>query len=227
MKFVYKRPVVSLSGSFFSAANLIKEYVKIVKKVRMSAEFLCIVTGGGEIARKYISLAKELGLAREEQDEMGIAVTRVNALLFAMNFGITEIPKSYEEAVETLKKEGFCICGGMEPGQSTDKVATEIAKLAGADVVINLTKVDGVYDKNPLEEGAKLLERIDYDELKKILSSATQAPGEYPLFDLKAIEIAKSCSLPIIIANGTNPENLLKILKGEKIGTLISSRSRE
>lgn len=227
MKFVYKKPVISLSGSFFSASELLKKYIDIIKKIRKGVEFLCIVTGGGETARKYISLAKELGLSREKQDEMGIAVTRVNALLLGMFFDFTNIPKTYEEALAYIKKLKFCICGGMLPGQSTDKVSADIAKMANADIVINMTKVDGVYDRDPKEKGAKLLEQLSYKELKKILGNASQTPGEYPLFDLKAIEVVESSSLPVIIANGTKPENLIKILEGEKIGTFISSQNQK
>lgn len=222
MNFIYKKPVISLSGSFFSNTNLIKAYAKVVKKIKNKLEFICIVTGGGEIARKYISLAKELGLSRKKQDEMGIAITRVNALLFGMLFNFTEIPKTYEQAVEIINKYKFCICGGMVPKQSTDKVAVDIAVMCNADIMINLTKVEGVYNKDPKKPGAKLLRSLTYKQLREILKNTSQTPGNYPLFDLKAIKIAEKNSLPIIIANGTKPENLIKILKGEKIGTFIS-----
>lgn len=221
MKLAYKKPVISLSGSFFSDVELLKKYIEIIEKIRKKVEFLCIVTGGGEVARKYISLAKELGLDREKQDEMGIAVTRVNALLFGMFFNFIKIPASYEEAKECIEKFKFCICGGMLPGQSTDKVSADIAKMVKADVLINLTKVEGVYDRDPKEKDAKLFEKLSYKELRKILNKASQEPGNYPLFDLKAIDVVESCSLPVIIANGKKPENLIKILSGEKIGTII------
>ncbi len=222
MKLNYEKIVLSLSGSFFSDADLIKEYAKTIKKIKKHARLFCVVTGGGKAARDYISLAKSLGLGRKKQDEIGIALTRVNALLLGMLLGFEKIPASYKEAVKILKQNGFAICGGMVPGQSTDKVAADIASMTRAQILINLTKVEGVYDKNPKMKGAKLLKRLTYEELRKILSRERQSPGEYALFDLKAISVVKKARIPVIIASGLDPKNLLRILKGEALGTIVS-----
>ncbi len=221
MKLKYKKAVISLSGGFFSNPSLIKSYGRIIKKIKPQMKLLCIVSGGGKAAREYISIAKSLGLSRKRQDEIGIAITRVNALLLGMLLNFKDIPTSYDAVLDLLKKHGFAICGGMKPRQSTDKVAADIAALAKAQVLVNLTKVDGVYDRNPKLKGARLISSLSYNQLRKILSKEKQEPGKYALFDLKAIQTVKKAKIPVIIANGMKAENLLKILRGEKIGTTV------
>ncbi len=218
----YKRIVISLSGSFVNSKAL-KKFSKIFSFISKKCEILCVVVGGGEAARKYISLAKELGLSEKEQDLIGIAVTRVNALLLSLLLRQNnKIPETYEEVVNLLKKNKFIVCAGIKPGQSTDKVAADIASLVKADILINITKVEGVYDRDPSEPGAKMLKRISYDELKKILARTPQKPGKYALFDLKAIDVVKEKRIPVRIISGKDPKNILNVLKDTELGTLVT-----
>ena len=217
----YGKIVVSLSGSFFEHAEIIKRYAEIVRALKNRAKILCLVTGGGKTARKYIALAKALGLSREIQDCAGILATRIHAYLFASLFGLRKIPFTCQTAVKYAIKKGCVVCGGIKPGQSTDKVAADLAAKINADVLINLTKVDGVYDKDPAAKGARMFRELTYREFARILRGLEQAPGKYALFDVKALEVIERCRIPLVIANGTKPENLLKIASGKRVGTLI------
>ena len=220
-----KRVVLSISGGLLlneRDGSAFKEWSRVLLRVSRNLDMMCVVAGGGSVARDYIAMAEALGLGRDEQDMMGIAVTRVNALLLSLTLGWNrKIPESYEEAGEYLNKNRFLVCGGMVPRQSTDKVAADMATIMNADLVLNATKVDGVYNKNPSLPDAELLRKLSYDELKSILKDEEQLPGKYALFDLAGIDVLKKSRIPLVIFNGANPENLEKILEGEDIGTLV------
>ena len=115
--------------------------------------------------------------------------------------------------------------GGHLPGSSTDYRAVLFAEAAEADLIINATDVDGVYDKNPkIHHDAVKLERITHSQLEKIiLDNTEQAPGKYSLFDLKAVRRAKKCGIPILFIDGTDPEQLVKAVEGGHGGTLVKS----
>ncbi len=225
MRFNFSKVVVSLSGSFFDEPELICEYAKIFSKIRSKLEMLCVVTGGGRVAREYIAKAEIVGLKERERHMLGIAVTRVNALLLGFALSFEEIPQSYREAVKQLRKNGFAICGGMKPGQSTDKVAADIACMIDADAVINLTKVDGVYDKDPEKyQDARLLKELSYEQLEKILSSQKSSPGKFELFDLLAVKELAKREIPIFFACGKEVKNLVEILRGNNPGTKVCKK---
>ncbi len=109
----------------------------------------------------------------------------------------------------------------MIPGQSTNAVAAAFAELIDADILFNATNVDGVYDRNPEEKGAKKLDSIDVAQLRTILSSEGTRAGEDNLFDPVAIGIVERSKIPTVIFNGNNPQNLARAFNNEKIGTTI------
>ncbi len=222
---MWGRVVVSISGGLLlmeKDGSMFKKYAEALSTLKNKVEVLVAVAGGGSYARDYIEMARNCGLDEEKQDIMGIAVTRVNALLLSMLLNLSSrVPESCEEVVEAAKQTGFVVCGGMKPGQSTDKVAADIATMLDADVVLNATKVDGLYTKNPEEEGAELLREATYDEMRKILSKEEQSPGKYALFDLSAIDLLEKHNIPLIIFNGKDVNNLLRVVDNHPVGTII------
>ena len=88
--------------------------------------------------------------------------------------------------------------------------------------VFNATNVDGVYDKDPKIAGAKKLDRVDIKNLKEILSGGGTRAGEYKLFDPVALRVVERSKIKTVIFNGTDPKNLERLVKGEKIGTVIT-----
>ncbi len=220
-----KRVVLSISGGLLLSkkdGSAFMEWHRAVRTAAKNLEMMCVVTGGGNVAREYINMAKNLKLDIEKQDMIGIAVTRVNALLLSMKLGWNEIiPTSYEEALNQLRQKRFIVCGGMIPGQSTDKVAADLASMIRADAVLNATKVDGVYDREPSLPDARLIKKLSYDELRNILRGEEQLPGKYTLFDLAGIDVLKEAGVPLIIFNGKDASDLLRIIDGEDIGSLV------
>ena len=222
---MWKRIVVSISGGLLlmeKDGSMFRKYAEALSTIRNRVDVLVAVAGGGDYARDYITMAKNCGLDEKKQDVMGIAITRVNALLLSMLLDLGgAVPESYEEVVKKARRNGLAVCGGMKPGQSTDKVAADIAAMLDADVVLNATKVDGLYTRNPAEEGAELLKKATYEEMRRILSREEQSPGRYALFDLSAIDVLEEHNIPLIIFNGRDVNNLLRAVEGQPVGTIV------
>ncbi len=220
-----KKVVIKLSGKFVSPLDspLVKEYAQVLDRLHEDNYKVVVVVGGGSVARKYI---QEAPPSKALQDFVGIEASRLNALLLSlhMKHAIKKVPRSVNEIVELLSYDKVVVMGGLQPGQSTNAVSLIVAELIDADIVINATTVDAVYDKPPWMEGAKRLERVSYDELIELLEkgSWSQEPGRYELFDYLSLQIAKRSSIPIAVVYGGNAENVLKAVKESVYGTLVS-----
>lgn len=224
------RAVLKLGGSLLYddkgqiLTDRMRAYAKAVDSFVRDGNSMVIVVGGGKPARTFIAAARELGASEAQCDWLGIRVARNNAELLGAALGNIAYPK----IVETLDELETSICigkvvlmGGLTPGQSTNAVAALAAETVQADMLFNATNVDGIYDRDPKESGAKKLDQVNVDELSKILSGTGTRAGEYKLFDPVAIRVVGRSRIPTVIFNGNEPENLLRIVKGEKIGSEI------
>ena len=96
-----------------------------------------------------------------------------------------------------------------------------MAEYVDADLVINATSVDGLYDKDPNKyDDAKMFSQVTADKLLDIVSTNDNKAGTYEFIDKTAIGIIKRSNLKTVIVNGNNPENVKKAIN-EPIGTLI------
>jgi uridylate kinase len=222
--------VVKLGGFAFPLKineEIIKAFSSRFKEIHEAGHRLAVVTGGGEAARIYINAARNLGASESFCDQLGILVSRLNAklILASLNdLAAYKIPESLEEFQNLFSLGKIVVMGGLQPGHSTNAVAALIAELIKADLLINVTDVDGVYTKDPKEDPkAKLLNEVTIKQLQEILSLNEMKAGKYKLLDLLAIKIIERSKIPIWIINGKNPFNLIKVIKGEKIGTKILS----
>jgi len=225
--------VVKIGGSILFDENnqindkLISKYAKTIRNVINDTEKRCaIIVGGGKLARKYIALARQYGASEENCDIIGIETAKLNArlLIAAIGESAYETPPNNLEEFQDFYNQSkkIIVCGGFKPGQSTNAVAASIAEISNAEKLINLTNVDGVYSDDPeTNPNAKLLEKITIAELEEMMSKHQIKAGYYPLFDPTAIKIAKRSKIPIQFANGNTPENLARIISGEKVGTAV------
>lgn len=188
---------------------------------------IIVVAGGGASSRSYIEAAKRLGADLATCDEVGIWVTRLNALMLSIALGevssrnIIESFEDFEKQLSTASSR-VLVAGGFTPGQSTDAVAALIAERIGADLFIKTTDVEGVYDSDPAKNpNAKLLKEVELKRLKEIISSEEPAPGKYKLLDSISLAILERSKIPTIIINGSKPENIVKVVLGEEIGTRV------
>lgn len=218
--------VITVGGSIIikdGEPKIFKDYADVLIEMKNKNE-LFLVIGGGKPARQYIGIARGLGASEAACDDMGIEVTRLNAKLLIMALGdvaYPEVAKNFHEAMEFATSGRIVIMGGTEPAHSTDAVGSILAEFIGADLLINATSVDGLYNKDPNKfEDAKMYEKITPTEMMSILSSKEMKAGTYEFFDMTAVQIIKRSNIKTRIVNGENPENILKALNS-KIGTTI------
>ena len=219
---------ISLGGSLLTRnmeAATYHCYADVIKRIWEAGHTVVVTCGGGRPARQFISIAKELDGSRELQDNLGILATHVNSLLFIAALGDAADPHIHRRATEIKSHLGdrILVGGGHKPGSSTDYRAAIFAKAIDADLIINATDVPGVYDKNPkTNPDSQKFDTLTYTELEKIIKANTrQAPGEYGLFDLKAVRLAAKLGTPIVFVDGTDPEEIIRAVTGAHHGTTV------
>lgn len=230
---------ISLGGSLLTGKKTDKtihlnpktyqKYAKTLKQLHNQGHQLIVVCGGGKPARYFIDIAKQLDATPDTQDHLGIKSTHINALLMMAALGNTADHTRIIQRGSDIKHMTpgkIWIGGGYRPKSSTDYRTVIFAKNMKADLIINATDVDGVYNKNPTQHpDAEKYRTLTYTQLEKIIKTNTrQAPGEYGLFDLKAIKLAKKENIPIIFINGTDPQEIKNAANGTHNGTTVTNQ---
>ena len=200
--------------------STISSIAKEVNKVYESGYQVCIIIGGGNIFRG-IKGASE-GIDRSTSDYMGMLATVMNALSFhsclekikiptrvqsAINMSQVAEPYIKRKAVRHLEKKRIVIfaAGTGNPFFSTDTAASLRASEMNCSLIIKATKVDGIYDKDPIKfSNAKLIKKINYNEVIN---------NDLRVMDLTAISLAKESNIPIIITNIFKKNSLITALK--------------
>lgn len=220
------RIVITIGGSVIMEnfdPKIFEEYAKILTSLQDDNKIF-IVIGGGEPARDYIRLARELGANEAQCDNIGIEVTRLNAKMLILALGESAhpiVPHNFNEALEYSATGKILVMGGTEPAHSTDAVGAILAEFVDADILINLTSVDGFYDKDPHKyPDARLYKEITATEMLNLFGDKDWKAGTYEFLDLTAIHIIRRSNIKSIITNGKDPMNLIRALKGE-VGTKI------
>ncbi len=220
--------VLEITGKLFSLSDReerIKNYAYIVKEAVDKGGKVAIVVGGGKLAKESIETSRKLGADNLLLDEIGIMATKLNALIFLSSLTENAYPKIAEniyEAVLALKNFKIVVSGGLTPGHSTDAVAALIAEKTGAHTVIKCSNVNGIYDKDPkMFRDAKKIGRMTYRELGKLISKLSAEPGLYEVMDPVSVKILERSKIKLHFIDGLNPENLLRVLNGEEVGTVV------
>ncbi|MBS7626377.1 UMP kinase [Candidatus Bathyarchaeota archaeon] len=221
--------VVKAGGYLFPSeidTGDIRRFAAVMRQLRSRGHDIVIVTGGGFKARQYIEAVRRLGGDEAYCDEVGIRFARLNALLLISSLG----DDAYPDVPETLQRlrayhqhGKIVVLGGLQPGQSTNAVAALAAETVGADMLINATDVDGVYLKDPKKDpSARRLEEVSVKDLMRIVLDEKVEAGGYKLFDPIAIKIIERSKIPTWILNGRDPENILRVVEGGKVGTRVT-----
>jgi uridylate kinase len=231
----YKRILLKLSGEslmgkkgFGIDHNVLDFFATEVKKVHDIGVQLGIVIGGGNIYRGLS--ASDQGIERVTGDQMGMLATVINSLALQnaiehkgvftrlmTAIHMEEIAEPYirRRAIRHLEK-GRVVIFGAGTGHayfSTDTAAALRAVEIEAGVIIKGTRVDGVFDSDPEKNpGAVKYENITYlDIIKKNLR----------IMDLTAVSLCQENNLPMVVFNMDIPDNLVKLVSGENVGTTI------
>jgi uridylate kinase len=205
-----------------------RAYAAVLRQLHEEGHQLMVVCGGGKPARHYIKVAKELDAPPSIQDMLGVKATHVNALLLTAALGdAADQTRVYTRATELrhMQPRKILVGGGYRPGSSTDYRAVLLARSLGSEAVINATDVPGVYDRNPrIDPDARKIDSITHAGLERIIKgTARQAPGEYGLFDLKAVRLATRIRMPLIFIDGRDPEELRRAVEGGHSGTVVEA----
>jgi uridylate kinase len=234
---VYQRIVLKLSGESLSGpehfgihAETIQGIAREVHEVQQLGVQVGIMVGGGNIFRG--ARQKDLAIDRATGDYMGMLATVINGLamqdsleksgchtrlMSAIEMHEVAEPFIRRRAARHLEKGRVVIFAGGtgNPYFSTDTAASLRAMEIKADVIIKATKVDGIYDADPvLVKDAKKFTEITYmDVLRQGLK----------VMDSTAISLCKDNNLPIIVFNLNTRGNIKKVVTGEKIGSLVSA----
>jgi uridylate kinase len=221
------KAVIKLGGFAFPTEDqrpLVEEYVKMFTDL-VGQYHLVVVAGGGAVARFYIRAARDMGVPESLCDHLGILVSRLNARLIVDGIGeyaFPEVPTTIDELKHYFASGKIVAMGGMTPGHSTNAVAAIAAETIKADLLVNATDVDGVYTSDPGKDpNARKLDEVTVNRLSEILSGSDISAGAYELMDPLALRIIQRSAIPTIILNGRTPQNILKALQKQPIGTRV------
>ncbi|MEI8387813.1 MAG: UMP kinase [Verrucomicrobiota bacterium] len=235
----YKRVVLKLSGEALrevgSRENISPQIVsriaaQIAEVQKMDVE-LAVVIGGGNIWRGLA--ASHRGMDRTTADYMGMLATVINGLALMTALEALGVSVRVQTAIEMhnvaepfilrratrhleLRRVVIFVAGTGNPFFSTDTTAALRANEIGAQVILKATKVDGVYDSDPVKNpDAKRFTHITYSEA---LSRRLQ------VMDSTAFSLCMDNRMPIIIFDMNNPDNIRRAIIGEAVGTLVSDK---
>ncbi|MFH1405575.1 MAG: UMP kinase [Patescibacteria group bacterium] len=221
--------VISVGGSIVVPDKINHTFLKafktlIEKHLKLGWKFV-IVVGGGGTARSYQTGARKVGmLVREDLDWIGIHSTRLNGHLMRTIFRNSAHPIMFKDPTIVPKKwkQGVLVAAGWKPGWSTDYVATRIAKRIGAGLVVNLSNIDYLYNKDPNKfKDAMPICDISWKEFRKMVGNRWD-PGMNVPFDPVASRLAHQSKIKVVLANGTDIKNLDELLLGKSFkGTVI------
>lgn len=231
----YKKILLKLSGEalmgdqeFGISSDVIASYAKQIKEIVDLGVEVSIVIGGGNIFRGISGAAQ--GVDRVTGDHMGMLATVINSLALQNSIEKLGVPTRVQTAIEMPKiaepfikrraqrhlEKGRVVIFGAGTGNpyfTTDTAAALRAIEMGTDVVIKATKVDGIYDKDPVKfADAKKYEKVTYNEV---------LAKDLKVMDATAISLCRENKLPIIVFNSLDEGNLKKVIMGEHIGTTV------
>jgi uridylate kinase len=234
---MYKRVLLKLSGEALAAdrgfgvdvARLLEISQEILAVRELGVE-VAIVVGGGNFFRGVAEQARNMD--RVSADQMGMLATVINALalqdalekcdvqtrvMSAIEMNQVAEPYIRRRAIRHLEKGRVVIFGaGLgSPYFSTDTAASLRAMEIKADVLLKATKVEGIYDADPvITKDAVKFEHITYMEILRL---------GLKVMDSTAVSLCKDNNLPVIIFNMNRPGNILRVVSGEKVGSLVTA----
>lgn len=231
----YKRVLLKLSGeslmgdkSFGIDNNRLSQYANQIKEVHDRGVEVAIVIGGGNIFRGV--QAEEGGMDRTHGDYMGMLATMINSMALQAALESAGLQSRLQSAIEMKEiaepfirrkavrhlEKGRVVIFGAGTGNpyfTTDSAASLRAIEINADVILKGTRVDGIYTSDPEKDSsATKYDMISFDD----------AYGKgLKVMDMTAFTLCQENDLPIIVFNMDTPGNLMKVLEGDQVGTLV------
>ncbi len=233
----WHRVVLKLSGEAFAGGaglgidpDAVSHFAREIRDASLLGVQVAVVVGGGNMFRGAVLAAR--GIDRARADYMGMLGTVINCLALqdvlekhgietrvqtAITMGQVAEPYIPRRAIRHLEKGRVVIFGaGLgAPFFSTDTCAAQRALEIGAEAVLKGTQVDGVYDADPRKSpGASMFKHLDYGE---VLSRGLK------FMDATAVSLCMDNDLPIVVFDLMGQGNVVRAVRGERIGTLVGS----
>ena len=233
---MYKRILLKLSGEQLAGAHefgvdpeIARFLADEIKSVASTGAQIAVVVGGGNMVRGAEVAGN--GIRRVTADQMGMLSGLINAMALTDIFEseglatrclssvfVEQLAESFSyRLAEKPLQNGrvLLIAGGMaRPYFSHDTAAVSLALELDCEVVLKSTKVDGVYDKDPARH-------VDGGKLTSLTVAEAAANEHIRVMDRAALGLAAEQHKPILIFDAFTPGNLARVVKGEKIGTLL------
>ncbi len=227
--------VISVGGSLIVPnggidTNFVIKLNKLIREEVVKGKRFLLVAGGGKIARHYRDAAKQVigNVEDDDLDWLAIHATRLNAHLLRTIFQDIAHPRIITNYYKKIVnwKEPLAIGAGWKPGWSTDYDAVILARDYNAKIIINMSNIDWVYDRDPVKyPDAKSLKNITWEEMEKLVGDKW-SPGFNVPFDPIATKLANKLNLTVVIANGNDLINIQKIINNDSFkGTVISNKA--
>lgn len=223
--------VISIGGSLLTKELTVenfKKYTDVFLELKNRGHQLAIVCGGGKVSREYRDVGKKLGGNDEQLDFIGIMATHLNAATLYSGLGDKGEMikwKPLKKAVKEVKEkfgEKILVGAGYDPFSSSDFDAASFAKAISADMLINVSNINGVYSEDPkINSNAKKFDKLTHKEFIKIIKKNVQIPGEYRLFDLPAAKLIKKMKIKAVFIDGSDPQEIIRAVEGNHNGTTI------
>jgi uridylate kinase len=221
------KAVLKLGGFAFPGGSgrlLVEDYVKLLKEL-VNEHRLIVVTGGGKVARTYITAARGMSVPESLCDQIGILVSRLNARLLVDGLGelaCPKIPRSVGDLKHYFSAGKIVAMGGLTPGHSTNAVAAIAAETVGAELFVNATDVEGVFTSDPSKDkNARKLDEVTISKLTELLSRGDITAGAYELMDPLALRIIARSKIPTVIVDGRVTSNVTRALGNQRVGTRV------
>jgi uridylate kinase len=239
-RLTWRRVVLKLSGEAFAGSESLgispDVVIHLAREITAAARDgfqIAVVVGGGNMFRGAV--LSQRGIDRARADYMGMLGTVINCLALqdvleklgmetrvqtAITMGQVAEPYIPRRAIRHLEKGRIVIFGaGLgAPFFSTDTCAAQRALEIGAEAVLKGTQVDGVYDDDPRRNaGAVRFHHLDYTELLR---------RELRVMDATAVSLCMDNDLPIVVFDLMGEGNVVRAVRGERIGTLVSRSGR-
>ncbi|MCB1236741.1 MAG: UMP kinase [Verrucomicrobiae bacterium] len=234
----FKRVVLKLSGEALrepgSHDNISPEIVEaIARQIKRAQETgieIGLVIGGGNFWRGAAAAGR--GMERATADYMGMLATVMNSIAVQSMLEAIEVPVRVQTAIEMknvaepfirrvamrhleLGRVVIFAAGTGNPFFSTDTTAALRASEIGADLILKATKVDGVYDKDPMQHAdARRFDSLTFTDALTL---------GLKVMDATAFSLCRDNNKPVMVFDMTEPENIYRALIGEPIGTLVSA----
>lgn len=214
--------ILSVGGSMVNPGKPDQAYISSLSQIfKNSPHSFGIVVGGGRRAREYANEERKKGKGEFWADLAAIRATKENAAFFLPHLqGVcySKICGDFLEAKKALETHKITLMGGTIPGITTDADAALLAECTGAKRLINVSNVDGIYDKNPsAHKDAKKYKTLQFDSLVSLAQKCdTRKAGGHFIFDMLACRLIARSKIESHFVSGKNLNDVKNAIEGKK-----------